>query len=106
MRANLVKRKSREALSEERKAALAIARSEAKEKRLIEQLANVREGIGWSSDRILARYFEVSRQRIWAWSKGGKLPPPHKHGEATTRWNNTEVQKAEERNFLGGLHGE
>ena len=106
MRNNFNARKPRQPLSEERKAALAIARSEAKEKRLIEQLANVRDGIGWSNDKVLALYFDVSRQRIWVWAKEGKLPAPHKHGEATTRWNNGEVRKAEELNFLGGVYGE
>jgi len=76
--------------------------AEAKEQRLQEQLANVRDGIGWSSDKVLASYFDVSRQRIWIWAKEGKLPSPHKHGEATTRWNNSEVQQAEYENFLTG----
>ena len=95
-------RKTRQPLSEERKAVLAVARSDAKEQRLQEQLANVRDGIGWSSDKVLALYFDVSRQRIWVWAKEGKLPAPHKHGEATTRWNNSEVQQAEHENFLTG----
>jgi len=100
MRVNLQKRKPRSTLTEERKKALANQRAESKEAKLIEKLADVKEGIGWSSDQILARYFDVSRQRIWVWSKDGKLPSPYKVGEATTRWKNEEVQEAEFKNFL------
>ena len=76
--------------------------AEAKEQRIAAQLADVKGGVGWSSDQVLARYFSVSRQRIWVWSKEGKLPNPIKHGEATTRWKNSEVCVAEQKNFLGG----
>ena len=103
MRANLAKRKPREALSEERKVALAIQRAESKEARILEQLLNVMEGVGWSNDQILARYFDVSRQRIWVWAKEGKLPSPYKVGDATTRWKNEEVLKAEGSNFLAAV---
>ena len=100
MRANLVKRKPREALSEERKVALAIQRAESKEARILEQLLNVMDGVGWSSDQVLARYFGVSRQRIWTWTREGKLPDPEKFGEATTRWNNEKIRRAERDNFV------
>jgi hypothetical protein len=104
MRVNLNKRKPRIPLTEERKKALAVQRAESKETKLIEKLADVKEGVGWASDQVLARYFDVSRQRIWAWSKEGKLPKPIKCGEATTRWKNSEVKAAEIKNFLGGLY--
>lgn len=101
MRVNLEKRKPRSTLTEERKKALALQRAESKEAKLIEKLADVKGGIGWSSDQVLARYFDVSRGRIWAWSREGKLPKPIKHGEATTRWKNDDILKAEVKNFLG-----
>tara|TARA_R110000772_G_scaffold58539_4_gene132557 strand:+ start:32727 stop:32939 length:213 start_codon:yes stop_codon:yes gene_type:complete len=41
----------------------------------------------WASDLTLAEYFEVSRCTIWRWAKTGKLPPPVKLGENTTRWD-------------------
>ena len=101
MRANLTKRKKPKVLSDQERADRKAKRAKAKEARILEQLLNVMEGIGWSSDQILSRYFDVSRQRIWVWSKEGKLPAPHKHGEATTRWLNSEVRDAEMQNFLG-----
>jgi predicted DNA-binding transcriptional regulator AlpA len=102
MRANLTKQKKPKVLSDQQRAERKVKRAKEKEQRILEQLLNVMEGIGWSSDQILARYFDVSRQRIWVWSKEGKLPAPHKHGEATTRWLNSEVRDAERKNFLGG----
>ena len=102
MSANLTKQKKPKVLSEQERADRKAKRAKAKEARILEQLLNVMEGVGWSSDQILARYFDVSRQRIWVWSKEGKLPAPHKHGEATTRWLNSEVRDAERKNFLGG----
>ena len=102
MRANLTKQKKPKVLSDQERADRKAKRAKAKEAIILEQLLNVMEGVGWSSDQILARYFDVSRQRIWIWSKEGKLPAPHKHGEATTRWLNSEVREYEEKNFLKG----
>lgn len=102
MRANLTKQKKPKVLSDQERADRKAKRAKAKEARILEQLLNVMEGVGWSSDQILARYFDVSRQRIWVWAKEGKLPAPHKHGEATTRWLNSEVREYEEKNFLKG----
>ena len=41
----------------------------------------------WVSDKFLADYFGVSRCTIWRWVKIGKLPPPQKLGENTSRWD-------------------
>ena len=103
MRANLSKQKKPKVLSEQELADRRVKRSKAKEARILQQLTDVANGIGWASDQVLARYFDVSRQRIWVWSKAGKLPAPKKHGEATTRWQNSKVRAAEQENFLGGL---
>ncbi|MFL2872760.1 MAG: helix-turn-helix transcriptional regulator [Pseudohongiellaceae bacterium] len=72
-----------------------------KELRMLQLLEDVKSGTGYSTDLILSRYFSVPRQRIWVWSREGKLPQPYKIGENTTRWKNDEVRKAEEENFLG-----
>jgi len=101
MRKNLMKPKKRKVLTAAQRAERKAKRAIEKEARIQQQLEDLLKGIGWSSDQILARYFDVSRARIWIWSKTGKLPKPHKHGEATTRWKNDEVRKAEEENFLG-----
>jgi predicted DNA-binding transcriptional regulator AlpA len=101
MRANLTKPKKPKVLSDQDRDERREKRAKAKEERILVQLLDVMEGIGWSSDQILARYFDVSRQRIWIWAKEGKLPTPHKHGEATTRWLNSEVREYEEKHFKG-----
>ena len=106
MRANLIKRKIPKTLSDKERAEKKERRAKEKEVRIHDQLTDVRMGVGWSSDQVLARYFGVSRQRIWIWAKEGKLPAPYKVGDATTRWKNEEVLRAEVNNFLGGIHGE
>ena len=106
MRANLTKQKKPKVLSEQERADRRVKHAKAKETRILQQLTDVKNGIGWSSDQVLARYFAVSRQRVWIWSKEGKLPSPQKHGEATTRWQNSKVRAAEQENFLGGLYGD
>ena len=100
MKANLTKPKKRKVLTDDERADRKLKRAKEKEAQILVQLLDVMEGVGWSSDKILARYFDVSRQRIWVWSKESKLPEPHKHGEATTRWKNSKVLEAEKKNFL------
>ena len=87
-----------EANEEEKKK---LERAKAKELRMLQLLEDVKTGTGYSTDLVLSRYFSVPRQRIWVWSRQGKLPQPYKIGENTTRWKNDEVRKAEEENFLG-----
>jgi hypothetical protein len=72
------------------------ASKQAKDQRAAEretqQLRDIYEGLGYSSDKVLARYFDTTRKTIWIWSKEGKLPRPHKIGENTTRWSNSEIK--------------
>ena len=98
MRSNLVK--TLERTSSKKRASTNKSDATAERKKILSQLTNIQNGVGWSSDKMLARYFDVSRQRIWQWSKEGKLPKPHKHGEATTRWLNKEVLEAEGKHFF------
>ena len=100
MKANLKKPKKRKVLTEQECAERKAKRLKEKEAKMQEQLSDLKQGYGWSSDIVLARHFNVSRQRIWIWAKEGKLPSPYKVGEATTRWKNEEVQEAECKNFL------
>jgi predicted DNA-binding transcriptional regulator AlpA len=76
-------------------------------------LADIDAGYGWSTDRILARYYSVARKTIWDWSKTGKLPEPKKISPNRTRWNNAEIKAHNERvnnlkanELLGELYGE
>jgi len=103
MKANLRKPKKRKVLTEQEHAERKAKRAKEKEAKTREQLSDLKQGYGWSSDIILARHFNVSRQRIWVWAKEGKLPSPYKVGDATTRWKNEEVLKAEGSNFLAAV---
>ena len=60
-----------------------------------QQIQDIEDGLGYSSDKILARYFDTTRKTIWIWSKEGKLPRPHKIGTNTTRWLNAEIKSME-----------
>jgi prophage regulatory protein len=39
------------------------------------------------SDIDLAERYGISRATVWRWSTAGRLPPPVRLGEATTRWH-------------------
>ena len=52
----------------------------------------IRMGVGYSSDRTLAKYFDTSRSTIWLWSKTGRLPKPIKLSEGCTRWCNKAIK--------------
>ena len=57
-----------------------------------QQLEDLATGVGWSTDKTLARYFSTSRKTIWAWAKEGRIPKPHKISANMTRWANDELQ--------------
>ena len=58
-----------------------------------QQIQDLTDGLGWSSDKTLARYFNTSRKTIWCWAKEGNLPKPHKISDNTTRWKNAELKE-------------
>jgi len=66
---------------------------------MIEQLQDIDNCVGYSSDKVLARYFDTTRKTVWIWAKEGKLPKPYKIGANTTRWKNSEVMDVV-KNFL------
>ena len=57
-----------------------------------QQLEDLATGVGWSTDKTLARYFTTSRKTIWAWSREGRIPKPYKISPNMTRWANDELQ--------------
>ena len=65
-----------------------------------EQIADLINGYGYSSDKVLARYFGTTRKTIWAWSKDPdhNFPKPIKIGKNTTRWPNKDVK-----NYIANL---
>lgn len=60
-----------------------------------QQIQDLSDGIGYSSDKTLARYYNTTRKTIWCWTKQGKLPQPHKIGNNTTRWCNRKIKETE-----------
>jgi predicted DNA-binding transcriptional regulator AlpA len=50
----------------------------------------------WVSDKFLSDYYQVSRVTIWNWAKSGKLPPPQKIGDNTTRSDFQKILAAEQ----------
>jgi predicted DNA-binding transcriptional regulator AlpA len=58
-----------------------------------QQLENVSTGVGWSSVKVLAAYYDCSEKAIWERSRNGKLPKPKKLGHRNTRWSNAEILK-------------
>ena len=76
------------------------------EERERQQLEDVAAGIGWSTDKTLARYFSTTRKTVWYWAKEGKIPQPKKISANMTRWNNVEIKAYQEKEFIGGLYGE
>lgn len=60
-----------------------------------QQIQDLSDGVGYSSDKILARYYNTTRKTIWCWAKQGKLPRPHKIGNNTTRWCNKAIKQIE-----------
>ena len=70
----------------------------AEEKNCVIALKDLSAGLGYSTDKTLARYFSTSRKTIWAWAREGRIPKPHKISANMTRWDNAEM-----RDYLGGL---
>lgn len=61
--------------------------------RLDQALLNVKAGVGWSSAKVLARYYGVSEKAIWDWARKGRLPEPKKLSHRNTRWSNAELSE-------------
>lgn len=70
---------------------LAIRKKQAK---LDAALAAVEKRVGYSSDKTLARYFDVARSTIWEWTRTGKLPKPEKLSDGTSRFKNSKLKEA------------
>ena len=72
-----------------------------------QQLKDVDEGVGFSSDKVLARYYGTTRKTIWCWSKdpADPFPEPKKIAANTTRWANAEIKAHRTNQLLGRLYG-
>jgi len=102
-------------LTDEQKDELRQKRSEQRKEKEVEerkarevnQLQDVIDGIGFSTDKTLARYFDTTRKTIWDWSRNSDnaFPKPKKIGPNLTRWSNAELKIYREKHFLGKLYG-
>ena len=76
-----------------------------KELRDAQQLKDVDEGVGFSTDKILPRYYGTTRKTIWCWSKdpADPFPKPKKIAANTTRWINAEIKAHREKSYSGAV---
>jgi len=72
-----------------------------------QQLRDLDEGVGFSSDKILARYYDTTRKTIWTWSADpdNPFPEPKKVGRNMTRWVNAEIKAHRTNQLMGELYG-
>ncbi len=67
------------------------------ELRMQQALADIRNGVGWSTDKELARWYGVTRKTIWKWVGDGLLPKPKKLTPRRTRWSNAEIAQHDQK---------
>ena len=48
------------------------------------------------TDSDLAARYSIRRATVWRWANAGRLPAPVRLGEATTRWNLSDVERHEQ----------
>ena len=79
-----------------------------RQRRDAQQLKDLGYGVGFSSDKILARYYDTTRKTIWTWARDpdNPFPEPKKVGANMTRWLNAEVREYEQRYFRGAANGD
>lgn len=72
-----------------------------------QQLRDIDEGVGFSSDKVLARYYGTTRKTIWCWSKdpADPFPTPKKISRNMTRWVNAEIKAHRTKQLVGRLYG-
>jgi len=75
--------------------------------REIQQLRDIDEGVGFSSDKVLARYYGTTRKTIWCWSKDptDPFPTPKKISRNMTRWVNAEIKAHRTKQLVRRLYG-
>jgi predicted DNA-binding transcriptional regulator AlpA len=78
-----------------------------RQQRDAQQLKDLDDGVGFSSDKILARSYGTTRKTIWSWAKDpdNPFPEPKKVGANMTRWVNAEIKAHRANQLLGRLYG-
>ena len=67
------------------------------ELRMQQALADIRNGVGWSNDKQLARHYGVTRKTIWDWVREGRLPKPKNLAPRSTRWSSAEIAQHDQK---------
>ncbi len=82
-------------------------KEENRQRRDAQQLRDLDEGVGFSSDKILARYYDTTRKTIWSWARdeNNPFPQPKKVGANMTRWNNAEIKAHRTNESIRRLYG-
>jgi predicted DNA-binding transcriptional regulator AlpA len=78
-----------------------------RQRRDAQQLRDLDEGVGFSSDKILARSYGTTRKTIWTWARDpdNPFPAPKKVGANMTRWVNAEIKAHRTNQLIGRLYG-
>jgi predicted DNA-binding transcriptional regulator AlpA len=78
-----------------------------RQQRDAQQLKDLDDGVGFSSDKILARYYDTTRKTIWSWARdeNNPFPQPKKVGANMTRWNNAEIKAHRTNESIRRLYG-
>ena len=78
-----------------------------RQQRDAQQLKDLDDGVGFSSDKILARYYDTTRKTIWTWARDedNKFPKPKKISANMTRWANAEIKAHRTNQLIGRLYG-
>jgi predicted DNA-binding transcriptional regulator AlpA len=79
-----------------------------RQQRESQQLKDVDDGVGFSSDKILARYYDTTRKTIWTWARDpdNPFPQPKKISANMTRWVNVEIKAHRANQLMGQLYGQ
>lgn len=74
-----------------------------RQQRDVQQLKDLDYGVGFSSDKTLARRYATTRKTIWTWAGDPEnpFPQPKKISANITRWMNSEIKEHEEKHFRG-----
>ncbi len=83
-----------------------LKKAKERKEREARQIQDVIDGVGFSSDITLARYYDTTRKTIWTWARDeeNKFPKPKKISANMTRWNNAEIKAHREGELLVKLY--
>ena len=86
----------------------ALKKEKERKERQARQLQDVIDGVGFSSDITLARYYDTTRKTLWSWARdeANKFPQPKKISANMTRWSNAQIKAHRANQLMGQLYGQ